>query len=180
LPVSIAKEPYASLPDRAPATTISLIANLLRQAYSKFRLSIQPPLPMCPPCHRRAALEAGVDASAGLANRVKTGGRLNLARSITKLLGKPDPAPYRSERRGWWGARRQGPAMGRAASTGRCPALAAPSPRPSAQCCSWLSSPLPAPCCRPLLRRCPRHLVRPGHHNRGPLGHRVHRLARPV
>lgn len=40
---------------------------------------------------RRWALMAGVDRPPALRNRVISGGRLNVARALTKLLGRPDP-----------------------------------------------------------------------------------------
>lgn len=42
------------------------------------------------PLHR-AALMAGVDKTPALVSRVISGGRLNVARSLTKLLGRPNP-----------------------------------------------------------------------------------------
>lgn len=42
-------------------------------------------------CHRKALLD-GVDKVPALTNRVITGGRLNVAKALAKLLGKPEPA----------------------------------------------------------------------------------------
>lgn len=51
-----------------------------------------PALPL-PEQHCRRALLESVDQRPALQGKVVTGGRLNVARALARLTGKPDPAP---------------------------------------------------------------------------------------